>query len=425
MNKLTRLNGIRGLLISGLMTASAQAARFDNITVNELTTPSSASIVQQIGAVEDDSYWLAYEVKAQPGVRSPCCWRGDWRKSGQDWSNREQQCNLDTRMNGFGSHHDSPLSEHITVLARIESGQPTRLMTVGDTCPVTGPESTVYHAGMVTAATSNDWLENLVTGSETPDRVGDQALAGIAMTAGDGADALLLDFASENNRDYSSEAIFWMGELRQDAGVDGLLTLYGQLPAGKIRQSINFALSVNGSKRAIDHLVNIATSDDNSRQRGDALFWLSQSDAEDEHGLEVHRLLRQAIDSDPSKQVGEQALHGLSELETDAAAETLIDVTRHHHSTETRATAMFWLAQAYPEQAEQEILAQMSSLESRKMIEQAVFALSQLPDGQSTDALFKLIHGEYPKATKRQALFWLAQSDDPRAISQVESLLQQ
>ena len=55
------------------------------------------------------------------------------------------------------------------------------------------------------------------------------------------------------------------------------------------------------------------------------------------------------------------------------------------------------------------------------MREQAVFALSQLEDG--TDWLLDVLHSDRDADTKRRALFWLGQSDDPRAMEEIEKIL--
>ncbi|MEO8195219.1 MAG: HEAT repeat domain-containing protein [Thermoanaerobaculia bacterium] len=53
--------------------------------------------------------------------------------------------------------------------------------------------------------------------------------------------------------------------------------------------------------------------------------------------------------------------------------------------------------------------------------EQGVFALSQLEDG--TPQLLALLRESGDREVKRQAIFWLGQSDDPRATAELERLL--
>jgi HEAT repeat protein len=61
---------------------------------------------------------------------------------------------------------------------------------------------------------------------------------------------------------------------------------------------------------------------------------------------------------------------------------------------------------------------------SRDVRRQAIFALSQLPDGRGTDLLLDIVRDRSQEATARQeALFWLAQSEDDRALDLISGLL--
>jgi HEAT repeat protein len=59
-------------------------------------------------------------------------------------------------------------------------------------------------------------------------------------------------------------------------------------------------------------------------------------------------------------------------------------------------------------------------LEVRK---QAVFALSQRPRDESVPALIRVVHTSREREIVRTALFWLGQSDDPRALALFEDIL--
>lgn len=54
---------------------------------------------------------------------------------------------------------------------------------------------------------------------------------------------------------------------------------------------------------------------------------------------------------------------------------------------------------------------------------QAVFVLSQLPHGEGIENLLKVARSNASHRVRSQALFWLGQSEDPRAIELFESLL--
>ena len=59
-----------------------------------------------------------------------------------------------------------------------------------------------------------------------------------------------------------------------------------------------------------------------------------------------------------------------------------------------------------------------------EVLEQAVFAVSQLPSEQATAMLLDLAgDGGMPREVRRQALFWLAHSDDDKAVEALADLL--
>jgi HEAT repeat protein len=66
------------------------------------------------------------------------------------------------------------------------------------------------------------------------------------------------------------------------------------------------------------------------------------------------------------------------------------------------------------------IVREDSDLEVRK---KAVFALSQLDDGEGVQPLVDLVRTGRETEIRREALFWLGQSDDPRALESLETLL--
>jgi HEAT repeat protein len=56
---------------------------------------------------------------------------------------------------------------------------------------------------------------------------------------------------------------------------------------------------------------------------------------------------------------------------------------------------------------------------------QAVFALSQRPKDEGIPALISVVGSTKSREVKRNALFWLAESNDPRAVELFEKILTQ
>ncbi len=92
---------------------------------------------------------------------------------------------------------------------------------------------------------------------------------------------------------------------------------------------------------------------------------------------------------------------------------------------ETRRQAVFWLGQAAGEAAARGLDSistdERGDIEIRK---QAVFALSQRPADEGVPALIRVARTSPSGELRKSALFWLGQSEDPRALSLFEELLQ-
>jgi len=66
----------------------------------------------------------------------------------------------------------------------------------------------------------------------------------------------------------------------------------------------------------------------------------------------------------------------------------------------------------------------ISTEQDENVLEQAVFAISQLPDDSGSRILLNLAQDKQASRTVRhQALFWLAQSDDDKTIAALTELL--
>ena len=85
---------------------------------------------------------------------------------------------------------------------------------------------------------------------------------------------------------------------------------------------------------------------------------------------------------------------------------------------------MFWLGQAATDKA---VIGLTDIVDDEdgdiRLREHAVFALSQRPADEAVPALIRIALSHPTPRIRKKALFWLGQSEDPRAIALFEEIL--
>lgn len=93
-------------------------------------------------------------------------------------------------------------------------------------------------------------------------------------------------------------------------------------------------------------------------------------------------------------------------------------------SRKVRRSAVFWLSHAAGDAATRGLTDLVDDKNAdREVRETAVFALSQRPRDEGVPALIRIARQNPDPELRRKAIFWLGQSEDPRAISLFEELL--
>jgi len=150
--------------------------------------------------------------------------------------------------------------------------------------------------------------------------------------------------------------------------------------------------------------------------RRSALYW--SGELRGEAGV---ALAEGVLASEREEELLDGAAFALAESETPRAAAVLVEAARAHPLAEARGKALFWLSQGDGDRHAGTIFAAAQDDRDGEVREQAVFALSQLEGG--AEWLLRLLREARDPAVRRQALFWLGQSDDPRAMAALEEIL--
>ncbi len=104
---------------------------------------------------------------------------------------------------------------------------------------------------------------------------------------------------------------------------------------------------------------------------------------------------------------------------------SLVRIARNERvPRKTRGRAVFWLGQAAGEAAGQALDSIAGDDRGdRDVRKQAIFALSQRDRNEGVPALIRIARTNTDPELRKTALFWLGQSEDPRAISLFEEIL--
>jgi HEAT repeat protein len=170
------------------------------------------------------------------------------------------------------------------------------------------------------------------------------------------------------------------------------------------REIVDVDTYVGGRWRARDDAVDLG--DVPPQEASDYLLWLAST-----------------LDSD----AGEDAIFPAMIGEGVVAWPQVLEIAKDRSlPRDTRKSATFWLSQAAGDAAVEGLvdLAQDENgdFEVRKS---AVFALSQLEDNAGVPTLISVARSNADPIIRKNAIFWLGQSDDPRAIALFEELLTQ
>jgi hypothetical protein len=136
--------------------------------------------------------------------------------------------------------------------------------------------------------------------------------------------------------------------------------------------------------------------------------------------------LRTLVDrSEPtlSRRVSESAIHAISRHADAGAVTMLLELARKHAEPRVRGSALVSLAQVAGRRLGPEIAGFVDSDPDTEVKKRAVFAVSQLPKDEGVPLLIKIARDHTNQAVRRQAVFWLGQSMDPRAIDFFASVL--
>lgn len=213
--------------------------------------------------------------------------------------------------------------------------------------------------------------------------------------------------------DLEGDPLVWINRADYEESVGFLEARFREASNNEARKSFVMAIGLHDeSKKALEILKQTLIGGGDPDVREDAAFWLGQTGAE-----EARKTLTESAWKDPDKDIREKCIFSLSQMEGEPSVDALIDLARKHPDDETRKNAAFWLGQKASEKAVGALKEIAYSDSDTEVQRSAMFALTQVEsNGGSVDELIKIARTHPNPHIRKDAIFWLGQSEDPKAV---------
>ena len=252
-------------------------------------------------------------------------------------------------------------------------------------------------------------------------------------------------------REYSGYRVYWLGRAGNEESLNLLRGLVEGRQANSVGEHATMAIALHDDARVVGMLKNFIQQSSVEKLRTSAVFWIGQVGGEtqfladlarnESEGREVRKQAAFAIgiskDNDAistlqnlyssvtNRDVKEQIIFAVSiNRDKDAAVNFLIDVAGKDNDHEARKKAIFWLGQKAGERSLNALKDTLDSADADTEVQkQAVFAISQRSKDESVPLLIKIAKTHANPAVRKQAIFWLGQTGDERAVDFFKEIL--
>jgi HEAT repeat protein len=179
------------------------------------------------------------------------------------------------------------------------------------------------------------------------------------------------------------------------------------------------ALAMHADPSADQALEELVAQSQPDQVRRQAIFWLGNT-----RGHRGFEIVSRVVREDPNEKIREHAVFALTQNKEPRALEVVASVAHNDKSGHVRGQALFWLAQrAGQKVAESAISDAIANDPETEVKKKAVFALTQMPAGEGVPLLIQVVRNNRNPEVRKQAMFWLGQSKDDRALSFIEEVL--
>jgi HEAT repeat protein len=256
----------------------------------------------------------------------------------------------------------------------------------------------------------------------------------------------------DRHHDFGGRQVLWMGQAEPEQSVGLLRGLIDSKQSDELSKACVMALGLHEAAQAEQALKDLTAARYSESVRSAAVFWVGRFpgavqflDAfarDSSNGIELRKqavfsiasgedesalpALESLYDTATSAELKKQIVFGVSiNRQAEQSLSFLIKLARAEPDKEIRKTAIFWLGQKAGERS-LKVLGDIvnGTDEDTEVQKQAVFALSQRPKDEVIPILIRIAKTHQNAAVRKQAIFWLGQTGDERAVELFEDILQ-
>jgi HEAT repeat protein len=255
----------------------------------------------------------------------------------------------------------------------------------------------------------------------------------------------------DHKREYSNYPVYWLGRGGNEESLSVLRALAEQNQPDGVAEHATVAIAIHDDPRASDMLKVLVRNSKNQDVRRTAVHWLGFIGVEtnfladlvrnENEDADVRRSAGHAlgVSSDPAslgvltnlyatianRELKRNLIHSISiNSNQDAAVDFLIKLARAEADHEARNQALFWLGHKAGEKS-LGVLKDVVEKEDddTEVQKQAVFVISRRPVDEAVPLLIKIARTHQKPEVRKQAMFWLGRTGDPRALAFFEEIL--
>lgn len=372
---------LSALLVTAFIatTALAQRERFINVDGPDLRSKIESAIRMARSSSTQTSFWVAYAFDVRPGVSVDVSYsdsHGTTYVSGTSVNfNDDSGRMVETRNLGIFLLHESDGSPII----RVEVYNLDRQREYS--------RYPVYWAGRAGNLESLTLLKNLALSGERR-VVSKSATMAIGLHDDPTVGSLLKEIVrNSSDQEARKSAVFWLGMVPGEQAYLTDLVRNEQEPT-ELRKQAAFAIGVSKDASALSAL----------------------------QGL---------YPTVSSREVKKQIIFASSiNKNSDEAVDFLVKVASDDTDRELKKQALFWLGQKAGKRALEVLGKTVESTDAETEVQKhAVFAISQRPRDESIPLLIKIARTHAKPEVRKQAIFWLGQTGDERALAFFKEIL--